>query len=107
MATSLSEREFADLLGDPRCPVGLSIGGGGFPIIASELVRVARVKFGDAADLESQVDAHVRRVGGARLTPTSFDNLARRALRRLAGKENPPAQDIYEIPKRAFGAERR
>ena len=104
MATALSEREFAELLSDPRCPVGISIGRGGFPIIVSELVRLARLKFGDTNDLESQIDAHVQRVRGERVTPTSLDNLTRRALRRLAGKENPPAQDIYEIPKQAFGA---
>jgi hypothetical protein len=62
-----TDAELRELLLDSRVPWGVGMQmGAARPVAVKDLLGLARERFGDQADLEAQLDAYVRRVGGSR-----------------------------------------
>lgn len=98
-SATATDAELEQILLDPQITLGVLVGGKDRrPVLVDEVLRVARLHVADVDGLEERLDAYVAQVGGSRVRPVSLDNLCRRGLRRLFGRSNPPARDLYEIP---------
>jgi hypothetical protein len=97
-----TDGELRELLLDSRVPWGVGFRmGDARPVAVSDLLDLARDRFGDAPDLEAQIDAYVEQVGGSREEMIDPWSAPRRFARRLLGKKNP-SQGIWAVPPSFF-----
>lgn len=64
-------------------------------------MAAARSRLGEGIT-EKELDHAVLGIGGRRTTEVSLDDLLKRVARRLIGRANTPAKDIYELPASVF-----